>query len=74
MFVLLYLAKKYVQRFEIVLLSLKFFSSEESRLPEGLFSKQNPKLGYFWRDLGRLVNVDKYDGHLEYFTDIGDIL
>jgi hypothetical protein len=53
---------------------LKFFSSEESRLPEGLFSKQNPKLGYFWRDLGRLVNVDKYDGHLEYFTDIGDIL
>jgi hypothetical protein len=31
-------------------------------------------LGKFWRDLPRLENVDTFYGHLQYFTDIWDIL
>jgi hypothetical protein len=38
------------------------------------FQTQNPNLGKFWRALGRLENIDIFYGHLEYFTDIWDIL
>jgi hypothetical protein len=37
------------------------------------FQTKNPNLGKFWRG-PRLKNVDIFYGHLEYFTDIWDIL
>jgi hypothetical protein len=42
-------------------------------LPDGLFSNQKNQ---FWSILGdlRLVNVDIFYGHLEYCTDVWDIL
>jgi hypothetical protein len=37
------------------------------------FQTQNPNLGKFWRAT-ELENVDIFYGHLDYFTDIWDIL
>jgi hypothetical protein len=37
------------------------------------FQTQNPNLGKCWRGLGRLENVDIFNGYLEYFTDIWDM-
>jgi hypothetical protein len=39
-----------------------------------VFKPKNPNLGKFWRALQRLENVDLFYAHLEYFTDICDIL
>jgi hypothetical protein len=38
------------------------------------FRTKNSNLGKFWRALHRLQNVDIVYGHLEYFTDIWNIL
>jgi hypothetical protein len=42
-------------------------------LPDGLFSNQKSKFGSILEGL-RLENVDIFYGHMEYFTDIWDIL
>jgi hypothetical protein len=42
-------------------------------LPDGLFSNQKSKFGLILVGL-RLENVDIFNGHLKYFTDIWDIL
>jgi hypothetical protein len=34
------------------------------------FQSKNPNLGKFWRALCKLENVDPFNGHLEYCTDI----
>jgi hypothetical protein len=39
-----------------------------------MVSFQNPNLGKFWRALGRLENFYPFFRHLEYFTDIWNIL
>jgi hypothetical protein len=41
-------------------------------LPDGFFSNQKSQFGQILEGLG-LENVDVLYGHLEYFTDIGDI-
>jgi hypothetical protein len=38
------------------------------------FRTKKPNLGKFWRALHRRGKVDIFEGHLEYFTDFGDIL
>jgi hypothetical protein len=42
-------------------------------LPDGLFSNQKSQFGQIFEGLG-LENVDIFYEHLEYFTDIWDIL
>jgi hypothetical protein len=42
-------------------------------LPDGFFSNQKSQFGYILEG-PRLENVDTFYGHLEYFTDIWDIL
>jgi hypothetical protein len=42
-------------------------------LPDGLFSNLKSRFGYILKGL-RLVNVYIFYGHLEYCTDIWDIL
>jgi hypothetical protein len=44
-----------------------------SGLPDGLFSNQKSQFGYIFEGL-RLENVDIFNRHLEYFTDIWYIL
>jgi hypothetical protein len=39
-------------------------------LPDGIFLKQNPNLGKFWRVLKWKMLVYFLYSHLEYFTDI----
>jgi hypothetical protein len=41
-------------------------------LPDGLFSNQKSHFGQILEGL-RWENVAIFNGHLEYFTDIGDI-
>jgi hypothetical protein len=42
-------------------------------LPDGLFANQKSQLGYILEGL-RSENVDVFYGHMEYFTDIWNIL
>jgi hypothetical protein len=42
-------------------------------LPDGFFSNQKSQFGFNLEGL-RLENVDIFHGHLEYFTDIWDVL
>jgi hypothetical protein len=42
-------------------------------LPDGLLSNQKYQFGYILAGL-RLENAEIFNGHLEYFTDIWDIL
>jgi hypothetical protein len=42
-------------------------------LPDGFFSNQKSQFGQILEDL-RCENVDIFCGHLEYFTNIWDIL
>jgi hypothetical protein len=44
-----------------------------SDLPNGFFSNQKSQFGKILDD-PRLENVDIFYGHLEYFTDNGDII
>jgi hypothetical protein len=52
-----------------------FGKSAQSRVARWfLFKPKNPNLGKFILEGLRLENVDMFCGHLEYFTDIWDIL
>jgi hypothetical protein len=42
-------------------------------LPDGSFANQKSHFGIIFQGL-RLVNIDIFYGHLEYFMDIWDIL
>jgi hypothetical protein len=45
----------------------------KARLPDGFFLNQKSKFGQILEAL-RWKNVDIFLGHLEYFTDVWDIL
>jgi hypothetical protein len=51
----------------------KKFRNDESGLPDGFFSNQKFQFGKILERLG-WENVDIFHGHLEYFTNIWDIL
>jgi hypothetical protein len=54
--------------------SSSFSSNFQAGLPDGfLFQTKNPDLGKFWEG-PRSENVEIFYAHLEYFTDIRDIL
>jgi hypothetical protein len=48
-------------------------SDLQTGLPDGFFSNQKSQFGKILDD-PRLENVDIFYGHLEYFTDNGDII
>jgi hypothetical protein len=50
-----------------------FFFVSDAGMPDGLFPYQKSQFGYISEGL-RLEFLDVRYGHLEYFTDIWDIL
>jgi hypothetical protein len=48
-------------------------ASSDPGLPDGLFSNQKYQFGKILDGLG-LKNIDIFYGHLDFFTDIWDIL